>query len=103
MAPSPQHPRANVRWIVLAVVALVATLSAAPLQGVGPPDVAAGTKIYGIEMERPSRELWPTAGPATPFTVQGVRGSWLLLDSPAIQRGPVWVNFDQVITFRHNP
>lgn len=103
MAPSPTRAPGDPRWTLLAVAALVVSLGAFRQQRPGPPDVGPGTKIYGIQLERSTSELWPTAGPATPFTVEAIRGSWLLLDSTAIPRGPVWVNFDEVITFRHNP
>ena len=65
-----------------------------------PPHVSAGVHIYGLELTRPTDEVLPGIGPATAVKVLGNEGKWYLLETPNQPRGPVWVNFDQVLSYR---
>lgn len=74
-------------------------LAAASRPGPESPPLSPGNKLYRIEFSRPQAEILPELGPANPLEVREVRGSWVLLDSPGIPRGPMWFNFDQVVRF----
>jgi len=65
-----------------------------------PPDVGSGTELFELETSRPLNTLFPGVGPSQALKVKSVRGSWVLVEVPGQPRGPVWLNFDQVIHYR---
>lgn len=85
---------------VLAAGALFAAGRPAPALPDAPPDVAVGTELYDVQFSLRTQELFPSLTPARPLEVKAVRGSWLLLEVPGVPRGPLWVNFDQVISYK---
>jgi len=68
------------------------------------PYLSAGKKVFALVLDEPetARSL-PEAGPVEPITIVGVQGRWALLETRGQTRGPVWVNFDQVVSYRTNP
>ena len=98
----PLSPRfaALAAVLALAAVSAPAVVTRAPDS---PPQLSQGTKIYRVELTRPTSQLFPGLGPATPIEVHEVKGSWVLVDSPVIARGPIWLNFEQVTQYAMQP
>jgi len=65
-----------------------------------PPHVEPGTIIYGLELSLPTSEVLPGVGPATGIRILGNSGKWYLVETPEQPRGPQWINFDQVVSYR---
>lgn len=94
MKTSPLH----VPSLLLGLAAFLG-LAAARATAPDAPPLSPGAKIYRVEFSRPQAQILPDLGPASPLQVREVRGSWVLLESPGIPRGPMWFNFDQVVHF----
>lgn len=86
--------------------ALAGATAAAALLGVNrpaqdlPPHVGPGTTIYGLELSLPTGEVLLGIGPATGVRILGNTGKWYLVETPEQPRGPQWINFDQVVSYR---
>jgi hypothetical protein len=83
----------------LALVLLVGALTlGARTQGGGlPPGVRPGVKLYYVQTS--NREaFW--VPPTTPVEVRATDGRWVQVSSNAIDRDPLWLNFDQVVQYR---
>lgn len=85
-----------------ATLALLLGLSAAarPVPDDVPPDLQAGSKVFGLVLAIPTGDVLPGVLPTTEVKVVASRGKWLLLETPNQPRGPQWVNFDQVVSYR---
>lgn len=88
---------------VAGAVAVSAALRPAPQDEVAP-FLSPGRNVYGLVLDEPdgTRSL-PEVGFVEPIKIVGVRGHWALLEVRGQTRGPVWVNFDQVVSYRTDP
>ena len=87
------------------VLASLATLLAArpPVQDEIAPFVVPEGAIYGLQLSHPTRELFPTLRPIDPVKILGTQGRWALVGFQGLTRGPIWLNFDHVISYRTDP
>lgn len=94
--------RRQLYWCVFGAfsIALIGLLaSAGPSPDGRPPHVDAGVSLYGLELANATGVL-TGVGPTTEVKVLESRGSWCLVEHPNQPRGPQWVNFDQVVSYR---
>jgi len=84
----------------LSTVLFVVLSGARPVASDAPPHVVPGALIYGVEFDRPTDQVLPGTGPVTPIEIIGNQGNWFLVETPSQPRGPQWINFDQVVSYR---
>lgn len=93
--------------LTLSLAAATAALVAwrpAPAQEEVAPFLTNGKLVYGLVLNEPdtARSL-PDVGVVEPMKIVGVQGHWALLEVRGQTRGPVWINFDQVVSYRTDP
>lgn len=65
-----------------------------------PDDIEKGTKLYELELSRPTAEILPGATPLLPVEVKELRDPWVLVEVRGLRGGPVWLNFEHVLRYR---
>jgi hypothetical protein len=86
----------------LAAALTLAARPPAPQQQIAP-FVVPERAIYGLELSVPTRDLFPTLRSIDPVNIIGVEGKWALVGFRGLTRGPIWINFDHVISYRTDP
>jgi hypothetical protein len=79
-----------------ALAVLWLTSAAAPQSGLGPTKLRQGNVVFGLSLVKPLDGL--TA--ATPVTIRGRDGDWVLVDYPTMKSAPTWINLNQVVSLR---
>lgn len=64
------------------------------------PHVYEGMTIYGLQTTFDVEAALPGMTPFVGVRILGTEGRWALVEYPSQTRGPAWVNFDQVISYR---
>ncbi len=99
-APYPAAPMRTAPALQLgAACALAAawlTSAAAPQSGLKPSGLRQGNVVFGLTLVKPLDGL--TA--ATPVTIRGRDGDWILVDYPTMKSAPTWINLNQVVSLR---
>lgn len=67
------------------------------------PYVTGGTKIWGLRLAGLQTTAVETLGDQQFVEIIGTEGSWALVRHQGQTRGPVWINFDQALTYRTAP
>lgn len=100
--------------IAFALLGALVTLAAVGLSSAGPtaaqrgmqdggrvPDeVRQGGTLFGFTVLKGHQESLSGLGPRTPVTIRKMSGNWIQIDYPTQTTGPVWVNIQNVVTFR---
>jgi len=90
----------HLTWALAGATVTAALLGAGRAPNDLPPHVDPGTVIYGLELSLTTSEVLQGVGPATGVKILGNTGRWYLVETPDQPRGPQWINFDQVVSYR---
>lgn len=77
----------------------------APQDGVqaAAPYVTGGAKIWGLRLAGTQTTAVESLSDQQFVEIIGAEGSWALVKHQGQTRGPVWINFDQALTYRTAP
>ena len=63
-------------------------------------EVRDGGTLFGFTVLKGQQPNLDGLGARSPVTIRKVMGNWVLIDYPTMTTGPVWVNLQNVVSFR---
>ena len=84
----------------VAAIAILSTSARGPLAPQAGMELRAGGSVFGLNLVKGTGDPLSGLTSNTPVKIRDVKGDWVQVDFPSMKTGPVWLNMNNIVSYR---